>query len=86
MFVWYSPQYAESYPDVVARTAAAVNLPLQSDQLFFGLVAMARVASADIPSYAESKDFLSREFEIREKRLVLKKKYIYKRDGGRELK
>lgn len=86
MFVWYSPQYAERYPDVVAQTAAVVNLPLQSDQLFFGLVAMARVASADIPSYAKSKDFLSREFEIREKRLVLKKKYIYSKDGGRELK
>lgn len=86
MFIWCSPQYAEAYPAVVERIAAAVNLPLQSDQLFFGLVALARVNGRDIPSYTTKLDFLSSDFTVREERLVLKKKFVYRKDGGRMLK
>ena len=85
MFIWYSPEYVECYPEVVARTAEAVNLPLQSDQLFFGLVSMAQIIGSEIQSYDTSKDFLSPEFKSRSQRLVLKKKFVYVKNGEREL-
>ena len=86
MFIWYSPKYIKAYPKVVERTEAAVNLPLQSDQLFFGLVSMARINGAEIPSYSTALDFLSYDFKPRTKRLVLKKRFAYRYDGGRMLK
>ena len=83
MFLWFSPAYSSAYPEIVANARAAVGKPLQADQLFYGFTRIALVGGC--PQYSPSVDFLSAEFRIREKRMVLKKRFAYRKDGGREL-
>ena len=75
MVVWVSEEYAKTYPEVLQQLELATRRPLQEDQLFVGLLTLARVSGYS--QYSEERDFLSSFFQPRAERMIGngKKKY-----------
>jgi len=58
--IWFSEEYRKLNPEIVAQVAAAKNRPLQSDQLFAGILRLSGVNAG-----ADSEVFYSPEFHCR---------------------
>ena len=58
LFVWYSDQYAERFPETVARLKSSQDKEIQTDWLFHGLIELCGVGGFD-----RSLSFLSSEFK-----------------------
>ena len=72
MVVWFSKQYRERYPEIVAKVERASKLPLQSDQLYWGIL---EIAGVDCDEIRSSKNFLSTDFVPRSNRKIGKRIY-----------
>ena len=70
--IWLSKKFRRQYPEVVAELENARNRPLQSDQLFFGLL---RLAGVDGLNVDPTLDFAGSAFVPRSPRVIM---------GGRE--
>ena len=68
MFVWLSERYEAEYPEVVCQLRNAVKRPLQSDQIFLGILGLAGVV--DYPYYEANADFMSDYFIPRTQRKI----------------
>lgn len=75
LVVWVSEEYAKAYPDVVRQLRKSVDKRLQQDQLFVGLLSLARVK--DYLRYTPERDFLSDAFEPRSPRMIQNGKVPY---------
>ena len=69
LIVWLSPEYRKTFPDVCARLSGRSAMPLQSDQLFYGFLDLARVTE-EPGERMHRNDFLSPEFKPRQRRMI----------------
>lgn len=76
LIVWLSPEYRNAFPDVCTRLSDRSALPLQSDQLFYGLLDLACVAE-DPGERMRRDNFLSPEFKPRQRRLISRGEVCY---------
>lgn len=68
MFVWFSKEYKEKFPDVVRLVQHSLSIPLQSDQILPGLLLMMQIQGwADS---ASDKCFLNSLFVPRQQRMI----------------
>ena len=78
MFVWFSESYQRAFPDVVARTRAAADRPMQSDELTFGLIEFGRISG--IPDVKPQQSFIHPDFKGRCPRQINKGRIVYSPD------
>ena len=78
MFVWFSESYQRAFPDVVARTRAAADRPMQSDELTFGLIEFGRISG--IPNVTPRQSFIHPDFKGRCPRQINKGRIVYSPD------
>ena len=76
LIVWLSPEYRKAFPDVCARLSSRTSLPLQSDQLFYGLLDLARVIEEPDERMRRG-NFLSPEFKPRQRRMISRGEVCY---------
>jgi heptose-I-phosphate ethanolaminephosphotransferase len=74
MIIWFSDEYKRVHPEVVAAVAAATKCPLQSDQLFQGILRIAGITPA-----SPQEDFTDKRFKPRAQRKINCGKDVYKR-------
>lgn len=76
LIVWLSPEYRKAFPEVCTRLSERSALPLQSDQLFYGFLDLARVSEE--PGERMRRDnFLSPEFKPRQRRMISRGEVCY---------
>lgn len=76
MVIWLSPEYRKAFPDICARLSDRSALPLQSDQLFYGFLDLARVSEE--PGERMRRDnFLSPAFKPRQRRMISRGEVCY---------
>lgn len=67
--VWLSAEYRKQNPQLVSRLEKTQSLPIQSDQLFYGILELALVAETPRDSM-RSNSFLSPEFAVKSRRMI----------------
>ena len=66
--VWMSNEFKEKFPDRAKRLESAKTIPLQSDQLLYGLLDFMGIEGYNV---SERENFLSEEFVPRKQRMIL---------------
>lgn len=79
MIVWLSPEYKRAFPETVRQLNKAQSLPLQSDQLFYGMLELAQVRE-DPSQDMQAGSFLSPTFKVKPKRMICAGKQVYTRN------
>ena len=77
MVVWLSDEYTRRFPDMSARLSDAINRPLQTDQLFWGLISLWQIVG--VPNYSPERDFTRAEFRGRKVRRIQYGKVVYEK-------
>lgn len=67
--VWLSAEYRKQNPQLVSRLEKAQFIPVQSDQLFYGILELALVAETP-RDLMRSNSFLSPEFAVKSRRMI----------------
>ena len=73
LFMWFSPEYKDVYPDTIRRVKACTGKPLQLDQLMVGILEIMQIAVVD-----DQKSFLSENFKFRSPRFIKRGDVVYK--------
>lgn len=74
MFVWCSPKYIESHPDVIESIKRAVDKPFITDDMPHFLFDLAGINS---PFYQETKSVINDNYAPRAKRFLLMGEGVY---------
>ena len=74
---WFSPEYRESHPDIVAAAESAVDKPIQMDRAAEGILSIFGVSSKEYPA---SENFLSPEFAVKP-RYMMEGRILYREEA-----
>ena len=81
MVLWMNEEYKRCFPELVSAANNAVDRPMTSDRLFWGMCSLMQVTCQAFP---DQEDIFSGNYRSPKQRRVYRGKYLYERDGKGE--